>query len=392
MKSPNRGALPLAAVIALLFVLPSQTQADPLVVAPPNTIDGSTYLLIDNVVGGNPPDYIEAITGTNGFDTNGGGNHWGETRRWSNGNDTTATWSFDGLAEDTYLVFASWRNSAQGNLGTAEYIISDGGPTLALDQIPGTTSYGGSVTLTDVASNNRPVDFAPLGAATVTDGTLEVTATKAGGDFVFFDAIAITPEPDPIIVVAPPNTSDGNTYLLIDNVVGGDPPEYVEDITGTNGFDTNGGGNHWGTTRRWSNGDDTTATWAFDGLADGTYEVFASWRNSAQGNLGTAEYTISDGGPTLSLNQIPGTSSYDGAVTLTDVSSNDRPVDFARLGSVTITDGTLEISATKAGGNFVFFDAIAITQTSPGVIPEPTSLAILGLFLPGVACLRRRRN
>ena len=50
--------------VVLAGVLAAGTAGAAIIVAPPNTSDGRTYSLIDNVFGGNPPEYVEAATGT----------------------------------------------------------------------------------------------------------------------------------------------------------------------------------------------------------------------------------------------------------------------------------------------------------------------------------------
>ncbi len=169
-------------------------------------------------------------------------------------------------------------------------------------------------------------------------------------------------------VVGPSLSSDARTYVVIDNVVGGNPPEYVEAPSGSVGYDTNGSGNHWGSNRRWSNGVGTTANWTYVNLPNGTYDVLASWRSDTQTNLTTIRYSVSDGGPTTDLNQVPGTASYSGAVTLTNVASANRQVTFAPVGRVSVSDGALAVTGSKtvSDGNFVFFDATAVARVATG--------------------------
>ena len=121
---------------------------------------------------------------------------WLNDRRWgSSGADTTATWSFRDLTSGTYSVYASWKNNPQGNVSTAKYSMSDGGPDVELDQGQGSSAFPGII-LNDGAND---INFSLLGEAGVSDGTLEVTVddsvTGPGdpGSFIFADAIAIGP-------------------------------------------------------------------------------------------------------------------------------------------------------------------------------------------------------
>ena len=127
----------------------------------------------------------------------------------------------------------------------------------------------------------------------------------------------------------------------------------------------------WNGDRRWGNrGDDTFAIYTFTGLENGEYDVFTSWRDAPQGNISFAHYQMSDDGPTVDLDQRVGTTALS-ALTLND-GTND--IDFAFLGTVTITDGDLSVtvddSATgegdePSGQDFIHADAIAI-----GPLPE----------------------
>ena len=137
---------------------------------------------------------------------------WNADRRWgNNGEETVATWKFEELGNGTYNVYASWRNVPQNNLSFAQYSMTDGGPTVELDQRIGTTAQS-ELLLND---GERDVDFALIGAVTISDGDLEVTAddsiTDIDGtnrDFIHADAIAIGPLPNAV-----PGDFDGNGML-----------------------------------------------------------------------------------------------------------------------------------------------------------------------------------
>jgi hypothetical protein len=167
--------------------------------------EGNVYLIIDNGIDTDGDGMVDE----GGFGYSEGGilfagqdttnvmsDSWGGDRRWGNdGDQTTATWSFNELASGTYSVYASWKNFPQANVSTAKYTISDDGPVVELDQALGAEAFPGIV-LNDGASD---VNFALLGEAGVADGTLEVTvddSVTGPGDlnsFIFADAIAIGP-------------------------------------------------------------------------------------------------------------------------------------------------------------------------------------------------------
>ena len=145
----------------------------------------------------------------------------------------------------------------------------------------------------------------------------------------------------------------------------------------------------WNGDRRWGDdGDATSAVYEFTGLTNGTYNVYSSWRNVPQANLGLAHYAVSDGGPTIDLDQTVGAAALS-ALVLND-GTND--IDFARLGSVVVADGDLTVTvddtATGAGsGQFIFSDAIAI-----GLVPEPSGYVLAMFGLLGIRYLNRRRR
>ncbi len=167
--------------------------------------EGNVYLVIDNGIDSNG----DGMADEGGFGYSEGGilfegqdtttvfdDSWDNDRRWgSSGSETTATWSFTGLASGTYSVYASWKNIPQGNVSTAKYSMSDGGPEVELDQSTGAESHPG-ILLND---GTNDINFALLGEVGVSDGNLDVTVDDSitgPGDintFIFADAIAIGP-------------------------------------------------------------------------------------------------------------------------------------------------------------------------------------------------------
>lgn len=140
----------------------------------------------------------------------------------------------------------------------------------------------------------------------------------------------------------------------------------------------------WNGDRRWGNlGDGTFAIYTFTDLENGSYDVYTSWRNAPQGNVSLAHYQISDDGPAADLDQSIGTAAF-ADLTLND-GTND--IDFAFLGTVTVTDGDLSVTvddtATGAGDepggqDFIHADAIAIGPLPEIIETEPCDFDLDG--------------
>ena len=151
----------------------------------------------------------------------------------------------------------------------------------------------------------------------------------------------------------------GDDYLVIEN--GDGAPAYEETAGAFAGTDT-GQPDSWNGDRRWDNGGgvNTAAVWQFEGIPNGQYDVYASWRNVAQGNLTTeAPYVVSDGLGTVIKNQRTGAT---GDLVLED--SGSRAINFSLLGRVTVVDGSVRVTLnddpTTSGTSYVFADAVAI--------------------------------
>ena len=119
------------------------------------------------------------------------------------------------------------------------------------------------------------------------------------------------------------------------------------------------------------------------GLADGQYDVYATWRQNGQANVGLANFAISDGGGLATLNQFFGP-----AADLILGAYN-----FELLGTATVADGNLQVDLNAAGNNFILADAVAIVPVSAaGEVPEPCTMALAGLALAAVGGYARRRR
>lgn len=101
-----------------------------------------------------------------------------------------------------------------------------------------------------------------------------------------------------------------------------------------------------------SAGDADTATWAFTDLANGIYDVYASWY-SVNDASSAVVYSGLDGGD-LTVDQTINPSE----VYLNDGTNN---IEFDLLGQVTVTDGTATISVTS-DVPYLYADAVAVVQ------------------------------
>ena len=135
------------------------------------------------------------------------------------------------------------------------------------------------------------------------------------------------------------------------------------------------------------------ANYTFSGLTNGTYEVFASWRQGGQNNTGLMTVSVSDSGPTVDVNQFfdpagGGTPGNGGPLSDLVINDGTRDIDFQSIGLVTVADGELVVSASLSAAStqpFFINDAIAIN-----LVPEPTT-ALLGVLGLGFLTARRRR-
>ena len=176
-------------------------------------------------------------------------------------------------------------------------------------------------------------------------------------------------------------------YLVSDNLqAGASDASYSE--PGAFGGDDTAQSNSWGGDRRWGNGGAaTSASWLFEGVANGVYDVYASWKNDGQANVSTAHYTGTDGFANIDLDQRVGAAAFPGVV----INDGSNDINFASVGQVTVADGNFSLTVDDSvtggadGNSFIFADAVAIAPA----IPEPSS--VLLVTLAGLGLVRRRR-
>ncbi|HAC65823.1 MAG TPA: hypothetical protein DCF68_20405, partial [Cyanothece sp. UBA12306] len=96
---------------------------------------------------------------------------------------------------------------------------------------------------------------------------------------------------------------------------------------------------------------DDVATWTFEGIGAGTYEVFATW-TAHTNRASNAPYSIEGGAPVL-INQ--------------EIAPNDemdQGVGWELLDQVTITGSSLEVELSDNANEFVIADAIRIVPVT----------------------------
>ena len=126
------------------------------------------------------------------------------------------------------------------------------------------------------------------------------------------------------------------------------------------------------------------ARYEFSDLANGTYDVFATWRQNGQSNLGSANYTVSDGGGVYTADQtLPPMAD----MLLPDSdAANMHFFNFEKMTQVTIDDGTIQVDLQAVGNNYILTDAVAVR-----LVPEPSSIVMLLVGLAGLVSMARRR-
>lgn len=175
------------------------------------------------------------------------------------------------------------------------------------------------------------------------------------------------------------NDGDGNFVQFPDS-----NPPWERQVLGGNSFN--------GIGRRSAGGQgEATATWTYNNLEDGVYEVAGSWQTRG-GEATNAPFSI-NGGDAILVNQ---RSNSSGGPTLADLGGAGGGINdifFETLSFDTIVDaGSLTVFLTNNADGRVLADAFAIRKVADLTgVPEPATatLALVGL---GGLVMRRRRN
>jgi hypothetical protein len=118
--------------------------------------------------------------------------------------------------------------------------------------------------------------------------------------------------------------------------------------------------------------------WTFNDLADGLYNVYASWQSGSGGGRGITTFETTGSGDTVytAVDQ-----SNDSSPSLGTINDGTKDVYFDLLAQVTVSDGdgviVVNLPATGGAGSS-YGDAVAVH-----LVPEPTSVVLLptaGLF------------
>jgi hypothetical protein len=216
-------------------------------------------------------------------------------------------------------------------------------------------TLGSSIQVPSGFTVSTPLGMTTLAAGASTTFGLQLTAASLG---TFSGAVSFTN-----------SDADENPFnFTVTGTVASTPPEPVlriiddgdADFRVTGGWTRWGGQGYQGDIREALSGASTTfATWTFEGLPAGTYAVAATW--SAFSNRATdAPFTVLDGATSLAtvrLNQ---------RLVPDDFSSSDNTT-WERLGSYTISSGTLVVSLGANANGRLNADAIRIERMVSGV-------------------------
>ena len=182
---------------------------------------------------------------------------------YSYGTAGSAEWTWSGLTQGSqYDVYASW--SYSGNRTTnAQYTINGATPVSVNQQNSATSAYY------HLLMDQPTAPFALLGTATVgKDGKVDVVLSNTvSNQYLMADAVAIRPGPVRII-------DDSFAGFSGNNVAHYYGENYYYDVSHVPGYTTPTPGTGYALDST------SSAQWAFTGLADGTYKVYATWASS----------------------------------------------------------------------------------------------------------------
>ena len=275
----------------------------------------------------------------------------------------TATWSFSGLPQGRYMLYAS--AAATGNRTTAaRYTLSD---DIGLIGTVNQQAYNHDIWREVGGDNSNGEGYWRVSPDTfyVGDGTLDVTASDAvAGLYLMADAVRLeSVRPDA-----------GAVYVVDNDAVLGNRGTYTE--TGAwSGYALDA--NDHALSIRYAAADPANiASYNFTGLTPGaSYRVSATW--TAGGNRSTQARYYVDGGPSVTLSQLSAP---------TDDMFEDVPWEdlftFVPSGSTL----TVRLSAASVASGVLAADAVRLE-----LVPEPSTLGLGVLSLAALLRGRRRK-
>lgn len=380
-----------------------------------------TVVIIDD----GDPGYSEL--GGEWFDSGVQPTYQGDSRFHSPGTGSaSARWSFTGLTAGSYEVLASW-GAHPNRASDAPFTIEAEGAatTVRVNQelIPddvqiqgaawerlGTATVGANgqltVTLTDAANQYVSADavlvrtvqpatlvgLSILGPSQVPESSVvsftamaqfddgstqdvtglatwseDCSAATIGSDGVLTTTSVTADQPCQVTAVYSGFTANKSITItdqppVTDQIIDNGDAGYVE--FGGEWFDSGVGGTYLGDSRFHGPGTGAaTARWTFQGLAIGSYDVYASW-GAHPNRASDAPFTISAGGAaaTVRMNQ--------------ELAPNDiqaQGVSWERLGTANVgADGQLVVTLSDAANEYVSSDAILVRPGSPAVVTDVT--------------------
>lgn len=250
-----------------------------------------------------------------------------------------ATWAAHGLATGLYRVYATWVGAA-GHATAARYRFYDGSTYLGF---------------TTVDQSVDPIHDDPINAGQslatvyVSSGTLTVVLADDTTGVLIANLVSVVPY-DPAGLLDLRDDSDSSGRVVF-----------------TSGWSSYGDGATWG--GRFSYNDQgvkpaTLATYTFDGLAPGTYQIQASWTPNVNRSHATVYKAYEGTNPiaTFTVDQTvaPADATYTG-------------VGFKTLGTATITGRKLQVTISGPTDGYAIADAVVVKLTTPAIYREAVS-------------------
>ena len=274
------------------------------------------------------------------------------------GGSNVATWSFQGLSNGNYEVFATWISHAN-RASNASFAIWDGN---ALEQ-----SVEVNQRLAPDDDEVAGARWERLGIFAVENGSLRVELTDDANGYVIADAVRIVatdsaptapppadppPNNPPPPPPAPAPPTSPTLPIVLDDA--DTPFQRVGDSWGRGGITgAYGGGYQF---HRAGNGSSIARWTTLDSLASGEYEVWATWVPHAN-RASNAPFTIRDG------NELEERILANQQVRPDDSSEGGRS--WERLGRYRIDNGQLMVELTDDANGIVIADAIRVTAATP---------------------------